>query len=293
MSVHRLFIKVALLLCTLSIPTVQAVQNNTIVWLRLDFPPFEINAGPFKNQGIVDVIKQSVQRGLPDYQHVDGGLVNNDRLIASMKNTNVCHAAMLKTPEYEPISYLSVAIGMMPSHVIFTTPGVYQDKFNSVSMVSLSALLKDPKFMLGLPSRSMGATIDGIVKAHQGQSNIFNRYTASANGLIRMLLGSRFDYLIGYPAEVTLWNKTNPDQPLVAIRLSETDGQYTFGRVGCSRNDWGKKIVEKVNQYLDKHRLTESFIKEGYLPWIPNNLQANYVKDYHSIVAKENWSNAR
>jgi len=277
---HLLF----LILISLSMYPNHLLANGIIQWGRLDFPPFEISAGSFKNKGIVDVFRGIVERGLVNYKHEDAGLMTYTRLKVLLKTDTICHGALMRTPEIEELSYLSVGIGIMPSHALLTSMENYKATFNHQNMISLQHIIKMENIILGAQSRTMGPVIDSIIEKHKNQKNILIRNVPTINGLFKMLFHKRLDYIVGYPAEAMFWNEQKPqDRQLAVIPFKETAGQYTIGRLACSRNEEGKKIIKRANKIISNQRMKDDFIDSVYLQWIPENMKSNYLEDYKRI----------
>ena len=268
----------------------QLQAEETIEWVRLDFPPFEINEGVFANKGIVNLFKQLVQANLTSYQHGDAGLMNGERLMASFTSSNLCHPAVLRNPALEGTTYLSVGIGIMPAPAIITTKQAYAAKFNGQTQVSLQQMITREDVVLGISTLSVDPILDPIIAQHAQQANIYTRKASEIEGMFKMLREGRIDYTIGYPAEAIFWQSQYPD--LVVVPLEETAGQYTIGRVACTKNDWGRAIIEQVNHFLLDQRLQEAYISAVFLPWIPEEMKASYLSDYQRILSEDTWTNA-
>lgn len=264
-----------------------------IQWARLDFPPFEINETSLKHRGIVDLVKLELQLALPQHQHQDAGVMNQSRLSYNFKNQNICHSGLIRTAEIESQAYLSLGIGLMPSHVIITTTNNLQQKFRGQEKLSLQQLIRDKSLQLGVPSRTMGPKIDPLIELYKGQSHVLLRKATEINGLFDMLLKQRIDYIIGYPAEAMFWNKLHPNENVITIPLAETEQQYVIGRVACSKNSWGLAMVREINDILRKRRLQDDYIYNIFMPWVQADAQQSYLKDFRQILQQDQWTNAQ
>ncbi len=190
--------------------------DDTVKWARVDFPPFEISSGPFKNSGIVDIIKKRVQSELRNYSHVDAELMNFERLTIRLKRENICHSAVIRSPETEKLSYMSVAVGMIPSYVLIVSAVNREEKFGHQKMVSLHQVV-EKGFNLGVPARLMGPVVAPIIEKYKDRSNVYIRKQPKITGLFKMLAQKRIDCIIGFPAEAVFWNKMNAEYRLAVI----------------------------------------------------------------------------
>lgn len=281
----------AILLAALLLLPGRVLAEETIRWGRFDFSPFEISEGVYTKSGVIDLIKERLQGELVGYSHEDAGIMNFARLMLNFRTKNICHGALIRTPEIEAASYMSIGLGIMPSHVILTSAKNFEGKFQRRRQVSLETLIEDGRFSLTLPSRTMGPLIDGIIGRYKDRDNVTIREEFKNDGLLRMLFAKRFDYTIGYPAEAVFWNRFHPENQLVPIAIEETSSQYTIGRVCCSKNEWGREVVETVNAVLLDLRLDETYKQRAFLPWIPDEMKAAYLRAYDRIVPEDKWSN--
>jgi uncharacterized protein (TIGR02285 family) len=277
------------LVCLLASPS-KAWAEDLVRWVKLDFAPFEINTPPDAGLGVIDQFKTELQKIMPQYHYRHSGVVNQDRLMLRFEQETICHGALIKTPQIEKVTYMSIGIGLMPTHAIIT-PAHNKHAFAQQKSTSLRLLLENLSLVAAVPSRTFGPVIDSITASYSEQSNLYFRQAVDMHGLFEMLFKQRFDYTVGYPAEAMYWNRQNPDKPLAIIGIEELAEKYVIGRVACSKTELGRKIINDVNKSLEKHRFSENYISTVFLPWLPEDLHSEYVKDFHKIISNDSWTN--
>ncbi len=274
----------------LFVAPMKARAEDIVRWVKLDFAPFEINTAPHAGLGVIDQFKTELQKIMPQYHYRHSGVVNQDRLMLRFEQETICHGALIKTPQIENVTYMSIGIGLMPTHAIIT-PAHNKHAFAQQKSTSLRFLLENLSLVAAVPSRTFGPVIDGMTATYSEQSNLYFRQAVDMHGLFEMLFKQRFDYTVGYPAEAMYWNRQNPDKPLAIIGIDELSEKYVIGRVACSKTELGRKIINDVNKSLVKHRLSEDYISTVFLPWLPEDLHSEYVKDFHKIISNDSWTN--
>lgn len=270
------------------------IQNNAQVinWLVYDLPPYEIINGPFKGQGAADGLRKIVMEQLPQYQHRTPILVNDDRMMRLFEKENVCHTAIIRAPKYESSMYLSIGLIMANTHVIQTTRANYKRNFANQKSTSLDDLLNKTNLKFGRLSRSLGPEIDKVIAVNGDNKNIFLRSSFYTDqGLVKMLFKGRIDYFIDLPSQGMYWNALNPKQQVHMIPIDEVEKKYVVGRVACTKNAWGKKVIEQVNQQMAERRLDPNYINSLVFRWIPEQMREDFISNYKQIIANDNWSN--
>ncbi len=283
-----LFGSAVLSLLMLTLPA--ALQaKDTITWMEAVMPPYFIQEGQHTGKGYGDEITKIIQQNLPDYEH-EVVVTNITRHIYKFKqNEQVCSVGLYKTPEREKIMYFSLPSFLTLPPVII----IKKDRhaaFGNRSSVPLEAILNNNILMIGLvKDRSYGTTLDGILNRHKDQKNVvkFTGQELSLN-LFKMLLIDRLDGLIGLPEEALYQaEQMGIRDQLMTLTIEENQNNYNgwMSAVGCTKNEWGKKIVTNINKVLLEQRPTEQY-RAAYERWLdPNSIQ-NYRKVYSEVFLK-------
>ncbi|MCG8572738.1 MAG: TIGR02285 family protein [Spirochaetes bacterium] len=250
-----------------------------------DWPPVYIVEGPYKAQGNADAILQFFQEKLTEYEH-ETLLVNPARAVHEMKQgKKVCMVGTLKTPEREEFLYFSDNIGItLPNAII-----IKKDKlkyFNKNRKVSLEGLMSSNQLKAGLAEgRSYTPELDQIINKYKGKSNIIFSNTISMTNLIGMLKINRIDYIIEYPWVVEYIEKVNTGKSeLVSIFIEEAI-PYSGGVTAAPKNEWGKNIINQINQVLRESKPSPEY-QEFVERW--NDSNQKLVRElYQSIFLKK------
>lgn len=239
-----------------------AVAADQIIWGKYAVPPYMILEGERANQGIFDLILRILKGNMPQYQHVELE-APFPRIVNEIKNgDHWCYNGALKTPERENYAYFSIPSSIfLPLRVIVRRDRLAQFKGEQ----SLQALLEKHKFKTTvMRNRSYSPTIDKLLAAYPPKENYSEQIEATG-----MLLAGRIDYMIELPL-LAFDQASAMGHPgeLVAIPMQETN-EVVFNRVMCPKNEWGRKVIEQVNQVLRSKRDTLTYrkiVEKWYAP---------------------------
>ncbi len=101
-------------------------------------------------------------------------------------------------------------------------------------------------------------------------------------GLLKMLVRNRIDYTLGYSHEMTYVSKDlKLKEKFLSLPITDANSLIPV-YVGCPKNEWGRKIIKKLNPYLKLNR--ENIAYYGvYLQWLDPKAAQEYpllVKEY-------------
>lgn len=262
-----------LLIC-LVLPRAEA--RDKITWLSDNLAPAFISQGPDKGEGIVDGVVEIYKQHLPDYDHEHLEATMPRILQLMQEGAKVCYAGFFRTPEREAfvkfsfpnlINYMGVLVVKKENRSL-----LFKDK----ETISLIDLLGDARFRLGLTKgRSYGKIIDDIIKAKGDRDKILYRSGQdSLEGLLEMLAANRIDYTIGFPWEFPYVAKQMGRQDRFgAVYIQEgKETRWIKNYLGCPKNEWGEKLIQKINRILIKVRPTEAHM-HYQLKWFPKDIE--------------------
>lgn len=229
-------ILVALLSCT-----GQALARDTVTWGLVNFDP--------KNTSRSDLARTLIQEKLSAYEHVTVA-APIPRIVTEIRNgSNWCWAGAIKTEERESYSILSIPfIFTFPQRIMVRRSRLTD--FASNSPLSLEALLQSHSLRTSVArNRVYSTTIDELLKKYPpAQSN------SSMSEAIKMLLADRLDYVLEDAGVANVYAQEQGSAgALVALPFKEMSG-WVLGRVMCPRNDWGKKVINDINQAVRGER---------------------------------------
>lgn len=282
---HEMKKSIMVLLCVLFFSTRIASDvkaEETITWLKPNFPPIFITEGSQKGTGYFDRLEELIIANLPDYNY-QVIIANAKRIMKELKEQKKAGcAALIKTPEREKfIDFSSPALMVLPNGVIIlkSQEAKFKPFLNESGEIDLDRLLGTSELTLGISTgRRYSGSIDEILKKHSERKNIYTRFGNDlTEGLISMMIANRIDFILGYPTEVFYFMdmmKIKKDIKYIPVIGME---KFSFGHIGFPKNQWGKEIISKINVILEKHRSTPAFLS-FYEKWLNKDTIVYYRK---------------
>lgn len=255
--------------------------EKAIKWLEMDAPPYHIQQGETKNQGVVDKITNLLQQYMPDYQHSER-VMNLPRVVEVMRvGQNVCHGSLYRTPEREGIAYFSAVPSTMFPPVGITIRQEDFDRFGKKSHVSIKRILSDRIFRGGISTgRSYGKVLDELLSEFDQTARLERRSGDDIyRGLINMLILGRVDYVLGSPMESGYVRHSLGNKWHVVNLMVDEHSTYDFGYVACSKTEWGKQVMGDINRLLIQLRPLDIY-KAFFTQWLDELSQSSFEKAY-------------
>ncbi|WP_374073387.1 TIGR02285 family protein [Bdellovibrio bacteriovorus] len=266
----------------------------SIPWAVTDWSPYYILKGPQLGEGRLDRLKKIIAERLPGHQFVD--------VYADMPRTvelwglgkNICTGSALKTPEREKLAYFTAFTFQVPHEYLIVT-GKSEVFRRMPDQPSLKEILSQ-KNLRGVftENRSYGLTIDSMIQmAAKPPSNI--KQIRSSEGylsVLKMIEKKRYDYTIEYESVVWDFNeRILPARALYAKPLKESYPSMVI-YFACTKNEWGKKIVQQIDEALQKAATSKEY-QSAVESWtVPDSLRKNRkaLEDFYHRRAQGNWS---
>jgi uncharacterized protein (TIGR02285 family) len=263
--------------------------KDSVTWMEASMPPYFIKDGVNQDKGYGDEITDILQAHLPDYTHHQVTTNITRHFYKFKQGEKVCSAGLYRTPEREEFMYFSI-----PSFL--TLPAVIVIKkenfpaFGNRTSVQLSEILNNQKLMFGFSKdRSFGTTLDAILDQHKKKKNIVEISGPELSlNLFKMLIIGRLDGLIGLPEEELYQaEQMGIRDQLMTITIEENQQGYEgwYSSVGCSKNAWGKQIIDAINKILLEQRPTQPY-RAAYERWLDPNSIENYREIYTEVFLK-------
>jgi len=255
-----------------------AMAADQIVWGKYNVPPYMIRTGEWAHQGIFDQTLDVLKEKMPQYQHVELEApfprINSE----IKKGSHWCYNGTLKTPERESYGYFSLPSSIfLPLRII-----VRRDRLNDFKgRQSLQSLLQNHRYITSvMRDRSYSPTVDKLLAAYPPKENYSEQIEA-----IGMLLAGRIDFMIELPLLAFDQARVmgHPGE-LIAIPMQEAD-EVVFNRVMCSKNEWGRQVVEQVNKVLIVNR-GQPYYRRIVERWHDPESVAEIRKIYDSVFLK-------
>lgn len=258
-----------------------------ILWLRPDFPPATFVRGPQQNQGYNDLSRQFIVDRLPQYQHllVEAGY---ERIVLYMRKHNACMVGLYKSPEREAHLYFSVPRMLVLSNgLIFRSADrALFAPYADANGIDLFAVASDPALVGGAADgRLYKGSIDTVIEQQRSSPNLLLRSGADVfKGLLMMLDKGRIDYTFGFPAELTYHQQHDAVEHAISYMPIKDMPAAIPSYVACSRNDWGKGLIEQINRILLAHRTSDEFM-DYYQRWLDDD-----SRRYHRQITLETFA---
>lgn len=260
--------------------------KDSVTWMEAVMPPYFIQSGTLKDQGYGNQITRIIQEGLNDYQHEEM-VTNITRHFYKFKQgEKVCSVGLFRTPEREEFMHFSMPSFLtLPAVIIIRKEAL--PEFAGQTTVRLADILKNTTITLGLAKdRSYGAGLDEVLKQHRGSKNTVEVAGPELSlNLFKMLMKGRLDGILGLPEEALYQaEQLGIRDQLMTLTIEENLNGYEawLSSVGCSKNAWGKAIIDRINAVLLTQRPTERY-RAAYERWLDPNAIEQYRKVYEEV----------
>ena len=257
-----------------------------MTWMEADAPPFFIHTGEFKGQGYEDIVTDILQENLPEYSHKMMS-ANMSRHMYNFKHgQDVCNVGLYRTPAREAFLYFSIPSFFTLPTVLVIKKERYAD-FGGIKTVNLDKLLKSGKLTIGrAKERSYGKNVDVVLDRYKGQDNIFLfEESEFSKNFFQMLDMGRLDAMISLPEEAMYQaEKQGIKDDIMTLTIAENQKGFDswLSSVGCSKTEWGKKVINRINQILLTQRPTKRY-RHAYERWLDESSLKNYRKLYDQV----------
>ena len=222
--------------------------QDEITWATPDWSPFYILKGQNKGKGIIDAPLQFFQKKLTHYHHANM-VMNFARFFKEMTmESNLCIVGILKNNEREKITHYSIPYTLALTQRLIIKKERHSE-FGEEEEVSLEQLLKNPNLDTIFTKGRAYQKLHPLIDQYKDKSHVFIR-PSKLEQLIKMLFRDRISYLVEYPhAALAIANQISKDIKIMSLTIKE-QVPYVVVHVGCTKNAWGKAIIDQVNQII-------------------------------------------
>ncbi len=253
-------------LCLLALLSCNGVSiaGEPLPWSVPDFPPFHVFAEEgvppeWIGQGKGDKMLNAYEKAMPEFSF-DRIRMNNQRKMAVFNSgANLCAPLQMFTPERNKDFYFVFTNFSGPRQLITTAATAKKLTIQNGS-VSLKELIANPLFKGSyIIGRSYGDKLDPLLNAPN--PNLIG-LTSGNNGksILRMIALGRSDYTVEYTYSLRFQKDIDKStKDLVATPITEEGWEIALVGTMCSRNAWGKSIVEKLDNITAALVRTQSY----------------------------------
>ncbi len=270
----------------------QKSEDTLIRWIHLDQPPAFIVKGNKQGQGFVDYVQKRLQGHLTGYDHYSL-LVNSARHKAILNNNeNICISYLEYFPDLPTLAhdkeghYLrSLPWSPHPTLELLMKKSLAENLFNIQKQVKLETVLQNKALVLGLPSKRWKGEINKLVKKYEKNIPYVWNSSEDFGSIFQMILKDRVNYTLAYPLSISYWEKEYKvtSGTMVSLPVEEIRYPYIRVAVGCKNNEWGKKIITKVNQFL-RTEVPTIIWRENMERWLVKEDIATFREYYNTML---------
>jgi len=232
---------------------------ETIKWAIADRPTSYILEGNDKGKGTVDLLYAILKRNMSEYDHKYINMTFG-RVLQTMKSgENIC-AVGFKDPERSSLAYFSVpAVISLPFSVVYRK-GTIERVYGDTDSISIEKLLQNTDLDGGIMQKRSYGEIDPLIKRYEDKRIL---HTLSPNSdIIQMLYTDRLDYVIEIVSFANYRaRQAGKNDGLRSYAIKEYSQPVLVAHVFCTKNEWGKKMIERINQILIRERKTPEYLE--------------------------------
>ncbi|WP_027721919.1 TIGR02285 family protein [Maridesulfovibrio zosterae] len=267
-------------------------EDDNIYWYHADFPPGSILTGVYAGQGHSNYLERYLKKRMPEYNHSDRS-GNYGRILKQLAETNGCCVTLIKTPEREKfIEYSNPVMLFLSAGLLILKSRLpeFERFMTDGGFISIEKILKNSNMKIGISKgRRYGGSADKLIDQYTGSNKIIIHYKRD---LLEHLMKSvqsqkAVDCTLGFASEM-LWlvSKGKIEDKFTFIPVLEIP-KYTPIYAGCSKNEWGKKVIKKINAIIDG-KCNEEY-KRRYQKFIPKEEIARhdeYVTQFFENISQ-------
>jgi len=257
------------------------LSKETVTWRVTDWPPFYILEGPDKGKGIYDEIISMISSYMPEYDHITVRM-NTSRVRAQWRlGEKVCHPSVLVGETFNTQSVVNSIL--LPHRIIIHRD---KEKLFSKDDVVVDQLLANTQLRGGVTLGRYTSVLNNIVEEHKERQHLYKH--PNYERLIRMLLSNGLDYIIEYPPIISYTaQQMGLDNPTKSLGIQEIkDSSYISVAVGCTKNAWGRAMINKIDQALKQESQDPNFL-ESRLRWYDEPSRKILRKLYQDVYFKD------
>lgn len=224
-----------------------------IVWVSVDFPPFQVIDGPHQGSGSFDGLRDLLVREMGDVEHQFVTMTFAQREEAFRDGTLLCSPGMFRTPSRDRyLVFAQPSLIHLDNRLVFLRRNA--GRFPSSLAVDLETVLKDRSLVGGvIASRSFAPNIDALVRRYGGAPNI-RMQALKPSQIVELLLKGEIDYTIMFSHEADFLERQAGKGGMLGNKQIVGTPPYIMTQVACTKSDWGERVVARINRVLRDQR---------------------------------------
>ncbi len=223
-----------------------------IVWSLIEFPPFQILGGEYRDSGSFDGLRDLLAREIRDADHESIPMTVARREEELRRGELLCSPGMFRTPVRERyLVFSDPALIHLDNRLVFLSRNA--GHFPSGSTIDFEALLANRQLIGGIISgRSFAPNIDALIRRNGGPHLLMRPLKAPQ--MVELLLNGDIDYTIMFPHEAAYVERQLGRKGLLTNRQIVGTPPYILTHVACTRSEWGERVIARVNKVLRAQR---------------------------------------
>jgi len=195
-------------------------------------------------------------------------------------NQNFCFAGLSKDKYKEEFIHFSIPfIEILPNELVIRTADLkrFKSYVGTNNSVNLHRLLQNSGFNFGyVKHRKYTPYIDRLIFLNEEKKHLLSKEIKEENDdIIQMLARDKFDYTIEYPTVFSYIKRDKLIEEEFSSFLIQSADSLSKLYVGCSRNEFGREVIKKVNAVINNNPdMFESF----YRTWLDYDSKKQYLE---------------
>lgn len=233
--------------------------GDTVLWAVADRPTSYILEGVDKGRGVVDEVYSILHKNLSDYDHKTV-VMNFTRILAEMEKGKKQCACGFKKPEREKVGYFSIpAIIALPFAVV-AKKGRLDKIYGNKDSISLKNLIKNKNLKGGVTKKRSYGDLTQMISEHEEKGDLYVQ--SSTRNLMKMLVADRLDFAIEIPSFAKYIAKQLKNEDMfTGYAIEENKNKVLIAHIFCTKNEWGRAIIERIDNILEKERKSSDYIE--------------------------------
>ena len=152
---------------------------------------------------------------------------------------------------------------------------------------NLKRLLEDKHLkFLTFSDLSFGPGVDGLLKTFGKADNVYTEYRTDKMNqyALDLLLKKRIDYFLALNGTRHVASELGKADEIVFIPIKEQN-EYKVGSIAAPKNDWGKQIIQDVNQVL-KNRVSTDYFFNLFTPLVSDNMVPELRRQFDQLIVE-------
>lgn len=261
-----------------------ADAKEKIVWPYICFKPVYVCDGDKLIGGSGYHILNLVWKKLPQFEHEVMQMPIKRILESAKSGEKQLFYGLFKTPDREKYLEYSVPCRIATPTYLVVRKSDYS-AFGGGQEVSLKDVLenKDINFLY-LKSFSFGEGIDEVLEGYKDNDNIITEYDTSdlIGKSLKLLIAKRVDAMLSVDGTLYDAREMGVVDDISYVSLAGQD-KYGVGYITAPKNDWGKDLIDQINQILQDSVSEESFF-EFFTPLVDDTMLPELRKKYKELI---------